>query len=232
MTSHLQLGELEVDVVRKPIKNIHLSVHPPTGRVTISAPSHLKLDAIRAFAIDKLAWIRKQQSAFRQQAREAPREYLERESHYLWGKRYLLTIVESAEPSMVEVQHRRLILHTCPDASAERRREIMEKWYREQLRREAEALIAKWQKRLHVKINKLLIRRVKTKWGSCNPNSGNILLNTELVKKPTHCLEYLIVHELVHLLERTHNAHFHALMDRHLPNWRSRQAELNRLPIT
>jgi predicted metal-dependent hydrolase len=227
----LELGELRIDVVRKNIKNLHLSVHPPTGRVRLAAPPRMSDDAIRAFAIRQLGWIRRQQTKLRNQERETPREYLERETHYVWGHRCLLHLVEADTPPLVAWQPRRLTLTIRPGTSPERRAEILEAWYRRQLRTEAEPLAARWQERLGVTLKALYIQRMRTRWGSCNHRTGTIRLNTDLAKKPPECLEYLLVHELVHLLEPTHNARFVELMDRWLPGWPHRRDLLNRLPV-
>ena len=193
----------------KDIKNIHLSVYPPAGRVRISAPLRMSLDTIRVFAISKLGWIKQQQQKLREQERETPREYLDRESHYVWGKRYLLKMVEIDEPPSRRTEAQ-------PDAAtgASRHRSrrtkqaIVDAWYREQLKEAALPLIAKWEPLLGVKVRKLFVQRMKTKWGSCNPASASIRLNTDLAKKPRECLEYIVVHEMVHLLEPTHNKRF------------------------
>lgn len=212
-------------------RNIHLSVHPPTGRVRIAAPTRMKLDTIRVYAISKLGWIREQQAKLRRQERETRREYIDRESHYLWGKRYLLQVREAERPPSVDLRHRRIVLQVRKGANEKRRRAIMEAWYRDQLRREALPLISDWQGRLGVKVERLLVQRMRTKWGSCNTRVGRIRLKTELAKKPRECLEYVIVHELLHLLERTHNARFVAMMDRHLPHWRQLRQQLNTEPL-
>jgi len=231
MASQIQLGDMAVDVIRKDIKNVHLSVHPPTGRVTIAAPAHMSLDTIRVFAITKLAWIRQQQAKLQEQEREAPREYLDRESHYVWGKRYLLKISESDQPPAIELKHSKMHLTVRPGASQAKCQAIMEEWYRQQLKRAAPPLIAAWESRLGVKVERVFVQRMKTKWGSCNHQARNIRLNTDLAKKPPDCLEYLIVHELVHLLEPTHNTRFIALMDQFMPKWQSHRQALNRLPV-
>ena len=231
MPTQIKLGELAVDVVLKNIKNVHLSVHPPTGRVTISAPSRMTLDTIRVFAISKLGWVRQQQRKLQEQERETPREYLDRESHYVWGKRYLLKVSESHQPPSVELKHNRMVLHVRPGTDEAKRQAIVEEWYREQIKRAAPPLIAKWEKTIGVKCERLFVQRMKTKWGSCNPRTRTIRLNTELAKKPRECLEYLVVHELVHLLEPTHNARFIALMNQFLPRWQSHRQSLNRLPV-
>ena len=229
--TELQLGEMRIAVVHKAIKNVHLSVHPPAGRVTIAAPQHLSLDAIRAFAIGKLDWIWQQQRKLRAQERETPREYLRRESHYVWGNRCLLDVVERDAAPTVGLRHRRLVLAVRPGTDTARRAEVLEAWYRDQVRDAANTLIPEWEARLGVKAERLFVQRMKTRWGSCNPVARTIRLNTDLAKKPRGCLEYILVHELVHLLEPTHNARFVALMDTFLPGWAHRRDELNRLPV-
>lgn len=227
----LQLGEIAVDVVLKDIKNIHLSVHPPLGKVRIAAPLRMDLDTIRVFAITKLAWIKSQQKKLREQERETPREYLDRESHYVWGKRYLLKLVEQEAAPSVALKHSKIVLQLRPGASIEKKQEVLDAWYREQLKLRLPGLIARWEKFLGVKANKIFVQKMKTKWGSCNPASGNIRLNTDLAKKPPQCLEYIVSHELVHLIERRHNERFANLMDIHIPNWRQFREMLNSLPL-
>jgi predicted metal-dependent hydrolase len=231
MLDQLQLGELTCEVQRKDIKNVHLSVHPPLGRITVAAPEHMKLDTIRVYVISKLGWIKAQQRKIAKQDRETPREYLERESHYLWGKRYLLSIYEEARPPEVTLSHQKLLLTVRPGTAQAKREAILEEWYREQLKAEVPKLIKKWEPRLGVKVDKFYVRRMKTKWGSCTHHRGTIRLNTELAKKPKPCLEYLVVHEMVHLLEPTHNERFVGTMDLHLPNWRITRNLLNDLPV-
>ena len=231
MASQLELGGVSVDVVIKNIKNIHLSVYPPTGRVRIAAPLHMKLETIRVFAISKLAWIKRQQRHVAGQDREAPREYLERESHYVWGKRYLMKVAAADGAPTVGLSHRQLVLSVRPEASEARRGEILDAWYRAQIKMAMPALLARWQPLMRVNVERYFVQRMKTKWGSCTPSTRSIRLNTDLAKKPPGCLEYIVVHELAHLQEPTHNARFTALMDRFLPNWRQRRDDLNRLPL-
>ena len=230
MAEVLHLGSVSVDVVRKSIKNVHLSVHPPSGRVRISAPLRLSAATIRVFAISKLGWIKKHQANIREQERETPREFVSRESHYVWGSRYLLRIEETDAATSVQLKHRTLVLHVRPRTDAATRAAILAYWHRGLLKESIPALIAKWEPRLAVKVERFFIQQMKTKWGSCNPRARTIRLNTELSKKPRECLEYVVVHELVHLLEPTHNARFKALMDRALPHWRDTRELLNRLP--
>jgi predicted metal-dependent hydrolase len=232
MVKKLKLGDIHVDVVFKDIKNVHLSVHPPTGRVRISAPSRINLDTIRVFAISKLEWIKQQQKKLREQDRETPREYLDRESHYAWGKRYLLKVSEIDQTSCVELKHKRILLKVRPGTDEGKRQSILEGWYREQLKNALPPLIAKWEPLLGVTVKRFFVRRMKTKWGSCNPTAGHIRLNTELAKKPPECLEYIVVHEMAHLLEPTHNARFKALLDRFMPKWQFYVEQLNRFPVS
>ena len=230
MAAELKLGNTTVDVVLKDIKNVHLSVYPPTGRVRISAPLRMNMQSIRAFAITKLDWIRRQQKHINAQQREVPRDYLERETHYLWGRRYLMQIAEGAK-SGVELQHDTMILHVRPGADIPARSKVVQDFYRQQLAQAIPPLLAKWEPLIGKTAISVTIRRMKTLWGSCSPERGTIRINLELAKKPKECLEYILVHELVHLLERTHNNRFIAYMDKFLPDWSHRRNELNRLPI-
>lgn len=231
MATHLKLGDISVEVVRKDIKNVHLSVYPPQGRVRIAAPRRMKLDTIRVFAVAKLSWIKKQQKKLRRQAREPHRQYVERESHYLWGRRYLLNVVEAHAARGVELKGSRIVLKTRPGASTEHRAELMAHWRRQVLRQEAMTLIDAWQQRLGVSVNRLLIQGMKTKWGSCNPKTRNIRLNTDLSKKPKQCLDYIILHEMAHLLVPNHGEAFVRLLNQHMPHWRSVRSQLNELPL-
>ncbi|HYK00157.1 MAG TPA: SprT family zinc-dependent metalloprotease [Thermoanaerobaculia bacterium] len=231
MASRIKLGDMVVDVVLKDIKNVHLSVYPPDGAVRISAPKRMSLDTIRLFAISRLTWIRQQQKKLREQEREAPRDYVERESHYVWGKRYLLELREVEAPPCVELRHKRLVLNVRPGTSPAARESVVEEWYRQQLKAAVAPLLARWESLLGVSTRRFFVQRMKTKWGSCNQYQRTIRLNSELAKKPPECLEYLVVHELAHLIEPTHNARFIALMDRFLPQWRLRRELLNRLPV-
>lgn len=231
MTSRIDLGDIPVDVIRKDIKNIHLSVNPPDGQVRISAPERMSMDAVRVFAISKIGWIRKQQQKMHEQKRETPREYLERESHYVWGKRHLLTIQEVEAAPVVRRRPGKLILQVRPRADEKTRQAVLDDFYRELIKHEAPAIISKWELVLGVQVKRLFVQHMKTKWGSCNPVAGTIRLNTDLAKKPMECLEYIVVHEMAHLIEPTHNANFTDLMDRFLPLWRQHRDQLNRLPV-
>jgi predicted metal-dependent hydrolase len=227
----IKLGAITVDVVLKDIKNVHLGVYPPAGRVRISAPRRMSLDTIRVFAISRLDWIKQQQKKLRGQERETPRDYVDRESHWVWGKRYLLQVIERDAPPLVEIKHKRMVLYVRPGTSEQKRGAAIEEWYRTQLKAAVPALLSRWQPLLGVRANGFFVQRMKTKWGSCNQRAGTIRFNTELAKKPAECLEYLVVHELVHLLEPTHNTRFVVLMDRFMPKWQFHRQALNRLPV-
>lgn len=231
MPEKLEISGISVDVTFKDIKNIHLSVHPPTGHVRIAAPERMELETIRVYVVSKLGWIKKQQRQLRQQERETPREYLERESHYVWGKRYLLEIVEAAQTPNVELKHDTMVLTMRPGSTIEKRQSVVSAWYREELRKTALPLIEKWEPLLGVNVERLYIRHMKTKWGSCNHQKRTIRLNTELAKKSPECLEYIVVHEMVHLLEPSHNTVFVELMNQFLPHWQHYRDELNRAPL-
>jgi predicted metal-dependent hydrolase len=232
MITRIDLGKIGVDVVFKDIKNVHLSVYPPNGRVRISAPKRMNLDTIRLFAVSKLSWIKQQQKKLREQKREAPREYLDRESHYVWGKRYLLKLSEADGAPAIELRGSRMFLRVHSGTDEQKRRNLLERWYREQIKEAAPDLIASWEPRMGVKVGRFFVQRMKTKWGSCNPGSRSIRLNTDLAKKPRECLEYIVVHEMAHLLVREHNDRFNAIMDKCLPNWRQLRQVLNSIPLT
>ncbi len=225
------LGDIHIDVVHKNIKNVHLSVHPPNGRVRVSAPLRMDIDTIRVFVISKLGWIKKQQVKLREQVRESPREYINRESHYYLGKRYLLKVIESSMPAKIVRKHDILELHIDSNSSSEKRRTTLENWYRQQLKEIVPKYIQKWEAKINVKVKEYAIKKMKTKWGTCNREAGRIWLNLELIKKPILCIEYIIVHEMVHLLERKHNENFILHMDKLMPKWRFYREELNRSPL-
>ena len=232
MRDVLDLGELHAEVTRKAIKHVHLSVLPPTGKVRVAAPESMPLDTIRLFVVAKLGWIRSQQRKLLAQERETVREFLSKESHYLWGKRYLLEIQRVAAAPTVEITPRRLVLKVRPNADRLRCEILLDAWYRQQVRGATADLLAKWEPRLHVKANQLFVQRMKTKWGGCTPSSGTIRLNTELVRKPKDLLEYVVVHEMMHLLEPTHSPRFFELMSDHYPSWPEARRELNELPLS
>jgi predicted metal-dependent hydrolase len=230
--SQIELGNIVIDVKHKDIKNIHLSVYPPNGNVRISAPQRMDLDTIRVFALTKLKWIKKKQEEFKNQERETQREYLTKESHFFWGKRYLLKVIEHNASPKVILRHNEIMLYVRIGTTQEKRKEIIEGWYRAELKKIVPDLIKKWEKIIGVESNEFGIKKMRTKWGSCNREAKRIWLNLELTKKPVECIEYIIVHELVHLLERTHNEQFIKYMDKFMPKWRFYRDELNRLPFS
>ena len=231
MPARIALGAIEAEVVFKDIRNVHLTVLPPNGRVRISAPAHMALDTVRVFALSRLTWIKSQRKSMSQQEREPSREYLERESHYVWGRRYLLKLVETDGAPPVTLRHRTLALAAKQGSDPTAREAALSRWYRDQVRERAGPLIAAWSRTLGLDAPRLHVQHMKTKWGSCSPARRSIRLNTELAKKPPACLEYIVVHELVHLLEPTHNERFRALMRTFLPEWEDRRRELNALPV-
>ena len=226
-------NQLSIDLVRKEIKNMHLAVYPPTGRVRIAAPLRIDDEAVRLFAISKISWIRKQQRNFEAQDRQPPRQYIERESHYYQGKRYLLRVIEKdAAPRVVLKVKTYLDLYVRPDTSTEQRHSILNEWYRTELKKQIQPLVDKWQEKIGVTVNDWQVKQMKTKWGTCNIEKKRIWINLELAKKPHQCLEYIVVHEMIHLLERHHNDRFLSLMEKYMPQWKFYKEELNRLPVS
>lgn len=232
MTETIRLGGIAISVTRKAIKNVHLSVHPPSGRVTLVAPSGTRLDVARAYAATRLPWIRSQQEKLRAQPRETPRQFVTRESHYLWGRRYLLVLKEADRKPSVRLGARTITLTVRPGSGVREREAVMHAWHKSLLHAAVPKLISKWERKLGIAVNAYFLQRMKTKWGACNPRAGNVRLNTELVKKPRDLLEYVVVHEMLHLVEPTHSERFIALMTKHYPAWREARAELNALPLT
>lgn len=231
MAETIHLGEIAIAVTRKNIKHVHLSVYPPGGRVTLVAPTGTRLEVARAYAVSRLGWIRAQQARLLGQARETPRQYIERESHSLWGRRYLLSVREQEAKPSVRLTHRRITLTVRPGTSRARRQAVMHEWHKSLLHNAVPGLIRKWQPKLGVEVAGYFLQRMKTKWGSCNHRAGHIRLNTELVKKPKDLLEYVVVHEMLHMIAPTHSEQFLTLLTRHYPPWREARAELNELPL-
>lgn len=231
MEETIRLGDLVIALTRKNVKHVHLSVHPPKGRISLVAPTGTRVEVARAYAISKLAWIRDQQAKLRAQARETPLRFVTRESHQLWGRRYLLALVERDEKPSVRLSHRKIILSVRPGSGAAKREDVMHEWHKSLLHAVVPGLIKKWEPKLGVKVNGYFLQRMKTKWGSCNHRAGNIRLNTELVKKPKDLVEYVVIHEMVHLIEPMHSDRFVGLLTRHYPSWRDARAELNELPV-
>lgn len=227
----IQLKEIPVEVVLKKIKNIHLSVYPPKGRVRISAPTSSKLDTLRLYAISRLGWIRKQRNRILGQARETPRIFIQKESHYLWGKRYLLDVKEGHSPQGVAVSHGEMHLRVPWRASKAKRGEVLESWRRGELRKELPEMLSQWAKKLGVSPRNIFVQKMKTQWGSCNHQNKSIRLNTELTKKPKQYLDYVVLHEMAHLLKPTHSKEFISILDKQMPMWREIKKGLNRLPV-
>lgn len=231
MAETLRIGEIVIALTRKDIKHVHLSVHPPLGRVTLVAPTRTRREVARAYAISKIGWIREQRRKLQAQARETPRQYIERESHYLWGRRYLLSVLEvDAKPS-VALSHSTITLRVRPGSTLAKREQVMHDWHKALLHDVVPQLIRQWEATLDVTVSGYFLQRMKTKWGSCNHRAGTIRLNTELVKKPKDLLEYVVVHEMLHFVEPTHSERFVALLSKHYPSWREARAELNDLPL-
>ena len=227
----IDVNGLAVEVVRKNIKHLYVGVYPPAGRVRVSAPLRIDKDAIRLAVISRLGWIRKRQAQFEQQERQSEREYVSGESHYFEGRRYRLDVIEqNSPPAVLLLNNSILALGVRPGTDRSQREATLDHWYRGQLRDRLPALVEKWEQKIGVQANEVRIRKMKTRWGTCNSRARRIWLNLELMKKPASCLEYVVVHELVHLLERKHNNRFKDLMDKHMPQWRTHRDELNRAP--
>jgi len=228
----LQIANVEIDVVRKDIKNMHLAVYPPHGRIRLAVPQKTDEEVLRLFAISKLGWIKKHVKNFKNQARETKRDYVSGESHFFQGKRYILEVQEHDGYSKVKLSGTKKISVKIPvGSSVERKADIMKEWYRKQLKIQIPPLLEKWEKVMGVEVNDWGVKQMKTKWGACNTDAKRIWLNLELAKKPPICLEYILVHELVHLHERNHNDRFIQLMNEFMPKWRLHRNELNSLPI-
>ncbi len=224
----LQIADIEIEVIRKNIKNIHLSVHPPNGRVRLAVPESMNNESVRLFAISKLSWIKKQKKRFESQEREIPRQFVSGESHYIFGKRYLLNVIETKGKQRVEIANNSYInLYARLGSTKEKREKIVDEWYRSNLKREIPKLIEKWEQLMGVSVCEWNVKKMKTRWGTCNVQAKRIWINLELAKKNPRCLEYIVVHEMVHLLERKHNDRFKSFMDKFLPNWRSIKSEIN-----
>ncbi len=224
----ITVNRIVVDVVHKPIKNLHLGVYPPHGRVRIAAPLAVSDAAVRMAVIGKLGWIKRQRAKFEAQPRQSMREMVNGESHYFLGQRYRLHVTELNVASRVVLRNKTVIqLNIRPGTSTEQREKVLQHWYRAQLKKLIPPLLEKWQQEIDVQVADWGIKKMKTKWGSCNVNARRIWLNLELAKKPIHCLEYIIVHEMLHLLERHHNDRFTAMMDKFMPQWRLYRDELN-----
>jgi predicted metal-dependent hydrolase len=229
-SAYLTVAGIDVDVVYKDIKNLHISVYPPLGRVRVAAPTRITEDAVRLAVVQRLPWIKKQREQLQNADRQTEREMVTGESHYVWGSRLRLDVQTGR--SKVTVSGSKLLLSAPEATDAEDRRAILERWYRRQLKAAVPPLLEKWQPVVGKEISGWVVRRMRTKWGTCNPDSGTIWFNVELAKKHPSCLEYIVVHEMTHLHERTHNDRFAGLMDQFLPNWRALRDQLNEAPLT
>jgi len=227
----IQLGEIPIEVVLKKIKNVHLSVYPPKGRVRISAPTQSKLDTLRLYAISRLGWIKRQRTKILGQERETPRSFIQRETHYFWGKRYLLDVHEGHRPQGVTLANGEMRLRVPWKASKAKRSEVLEGWRRNELRKELPEMVLRWSKKLGVSPKKVFVQKMKTQWGSCNHRTQSIRLNTELTKKPKQHLDYVVLHEMAHLLKPTHSKEFVGILNEQMPMWRETKKGLNRLPV-
>jgi predicted metal-dependent hydrolase len=228
----ISVSGITVEIVRKDIKNLHLGVYPPMGRVRVAVPLVVNDEAVRLAVIDKLGWIKRQRAQFAKQPRQSEREMVNGESHYFLGRRYRLRIHEQDGAARMALRGvASMDLFVRPGTSREKREAVLLDWHRASLRTAISDLLAHWQPVLGVHAAYWGIKKMKTKWGSCNVSARRIWLNLELAKKPVQCLEYIVVHELVHLLERNHTERFTALMDRNLPDWRTRRQVLNSSPL-
>ena len=230
--STITVNELPVKVIRKRIKNLHLAVYPPDGWVRIAVPEIIDDEAVRLAVISKLGWIKRQIKSFEDQPRQSARELITGESHYYLGRRYLLDIAETEKRPFIEIRNKKtLVLNINRDTELEDREKLLTDWYRKEMKRILPGIVQKWEIKSGLEVASFGIKRMKTKWGSCNPCHKRIWLNLELIKKPINCLEYIVVHEMVHFLEHTHNDNFIAYMDRIMPQWRTFRNDLNRSPL-
>jgi predicted metal-dependent hydrolase len=232
-TEALDIGGLRVELVRKAIKNLHLGVYPPDGRVRVAAPPTVSNEAVRLAVVTRMGWINRQREKFLKQARQSEREYVSGETHFHLGQRYRVRLIEKAGASSVRLtSDHRLELHVPKGSSQEFRERVVQRWQRELLRERAKSLTTEWAMRLEVEPPLIGIKRMKTKWGACNPEANRIWLNLELIKKPPECISYLVLHEITHLLEPNHDEAFLAFLDRHMPNWRTHRSALNAEPLS
>ena len=231
-TAPLEIRGIAVEVIRKDIKHLHVSVHPPEGRVRVAAPLRLDEDAVRLAVISRLAWIRRKRKEFQRQDRQLQREFVSGESHYFEGRRYRLDVVVSGDRSGIRLRNSGWIeMRVRPGTSRDAREAMLYRWYRTRLRERIPEIITKWEPKVGVRVADWRIRRMKTRWGTCNPEAGRIWINSELAKKPVACLEYVVVHEMAHLIERNHDERFRSILDRAMPQWRQRLDALNREPL-
>jgi predicted metal-dependent hydrolase len=222
----LNVAGIPIEVCKKNIKNMHLYVKPPDGHVTVSAPLSISDVAIERFVRTRTSWIKKQVAKFDNQPRQSEREYVSGETLYVWGKQYYLQTEYGGKNALV-LSGEKAILTVRKESIPEQRDNFVREWYRELLKAEIARLLPKWEKTTALKVSGWQTKYMTTRWGTCNTATGKIWLNLQLAKKTPDCLEYVILHELVHLVEKTHNEKFVALMDRYMPMWREVKATLN-----
>lgn len=230
-STYMTVSGIEIEVVRKNIKNLHISVYPPMGRVRVATPLWIDWDTARRAVVQRLSWIKGEQERFQNAQRQTPREMVSGETHYVWGKRYLLDVSKNSGNPKIELAGSTLWLYSPEGSHAEDRFNILDRWYRRELKKRLPALLARWEPVMGVKASRYQVKRMKTKWGTCNPDTAALWFNPELAKKNPRCLEYIVVHELTHLLERSHNKRFIGLLDQFLPDWKGRRDELNDAPL-
>jgi hypothetical protein len=230
--THITVSGIHVEIHRKAIKNLHVGVYPPEGKVRVAAPLHLDDEAVRLAVVSRLGWVRRQQKNFGDQQRQSAREMVTGESHFFEGSRYRLDVIENpGNPKVLVRDNNTLELHVRPGTDRSGRQKVLDRWYRHQLKARIPGLLDRWQPIAGVNVTDCRVKRMKTRWGSCSIEAKRIWLNLELIKKPTTCLEYILVHEMIHLMERHHTARFRDLMDQFMPDWRVRRDELNKSPL-
>jgi len=230
-SAYLTVCGIDVDVIYKDIKNLHIGVYPPMGRVRVAAPRSLDDDRVRLAVVQRLPWIKRQRDQLQAAHRQSEREMITGESHYVWGGRHRLKVVERPGRAHLEVDGERLLLYVPHDTDTDQRRELLDRWYRAQLRMAIPSIVVTWEPVVGISVLNWSVRRMKTKWGSCNRETGHIWFNLELAKKHPDCLAYIAVHEMTHLLERFHGKRFTSLIDKFLPDWRARRDQLNSAPL-
>jgi predicted metal-dependent hydrolase len=230
----ITVDDITIDVERKDIKHLHLVVYPPDGRVRISAPRRIDDETVRSFAVSKLKWIKRHRERLKKQKRQSSQKYVSGERHYFKGKRYVLHVIYQSPPlpNKVKIRDKKYLdLYVRQGSRRDQRKRLLTEWYRVQLKEMIPDLIEKWERKIGVTVHEWGVKQMKTKWGSCNLTAKRVWMNLELAKRPPLCLEYILVHELVHFLVPHHNRRFNGFMDKFLPDWESLQTELNKYPI-
>lgn len=228
----IKVQGIPVEVVRKDIRNLHLGVFPPDGRVRLPVPLRTDDEQVRFAVTSRLRWIQKRQKIFAMQEPQSQRGMITGEGHYYQGRRYLLDVIEQNKVPAVRLLNTATIqLRVRPGTNRNKREAVLCQWYRQQLHQQIPPIIAKWEPEIGVTVSEWRIKKMKTRWGTCNINARRIWINLELATKAISSLEYIVVHEMVHLLERLHNRTFRELMDSFMPQWRLHHDELNQLPL-